>query len=76
MRGMGLFFGVVRRNANYLLEDPRPIARLGDDQHTGDAGRDGYTLLSRADPAAQGNPPSVSGTLGRAHQGPDQSFEA
>lgn len=76
MRGFGMFFGTSRRNDPIRLEDPRPITDYGTkDIDSGDAGRDGYTVLSRADPNAQGNPPPVKGTLGRAYWGPDQSFE-
>jgi hypothetical protein len=75
MRGLGLFFGVVRRNDPVRLADPRPIPNYGTkDLESGNAGLDGYTVLSRADPNAQGNPPWV-GALGYSHQGPDQSFE-
>lgn len=72
---LGLFFGNAKRNENYVLEDPRPIPRQDNTIHSGNAGLDGYTVLSRADPDAQGSPPPVEGTLGRTHRGPDQSFE-
>lgn len=71
----GLFLGNAKRNENYLLEDPRPIPRQEDTVCCGDAGLDGFTVLSRADPNAQGSPPSVQGTVGRTFRGPDQSFE-
>lgn len=71
----GMFFGNPKRNENYILDDPRPIPRQDDTVCSGDAGRDGFTVLSRADPDAQGSPPSVQGTVGRSHRGPDQSFE-
>jgi hypothetical protein len=76
MRGLGLFFGIVRRNQPVKLSDPHPIADYGtNDLESGDAGRDGFTILSRAQPNAQGNPPMVKGAEGYAFQGPDQSFE-
>jgi hypothetical protein len=76
MRGLGLFFGTARRNDPLKLVDPRPIADYGtNDLTTGDAGKDGYTVLSRARPDAQGNPPPVSGQIGPSYRGPDQSFE-
>lgn len=79
MRGMGLFFGTVRRNENYILEDPHPINRYGDpykgDVTCGDAGCDGFTVLAQASVDREGDRPSVKGTLGRAYRGPDQSFE-
>lgn len=75
MRGMGLFFGVVKRNQPVQLADPRPLINYGDDVCTGDAGRDGFTVLSRADPTYAGTPPLVAGALGQARQGPDNSWE-
>lgn len=75
MRGLGLFFGIVKRNVPIRLEDPHPVKDLGDDVQTGNAGLDGFTVLSKANPNAQGDPPPVKGTLGRAYMGPDESFE-
>jgi hypothetical protein len=79
MRGLGLYFGPQKRNDNYILEDPHPVTLYGDlyktDVTSGDAGLDGFSCLSRADPDRMGDPPSVQGTLGRAHRGPDSSFE-
>lgn len=77
MRGLGLFFGgSAKRNDPLRLVDPRPIANYGThDYESGDAGRDGRTVLSRAQPDRQGSPPYVAGVIGPAHQGPDQSFE-
>lgn len=72
---LGLFFGGAKRNENYVLEDPRPVPRYKDDIHTGNAGLDGYTRLSIADPDRMGSPPSVKGTVGPYHLGPDHSFE-
>jgi hypothetical protein len=75
MRG-GFFFGTARRNDPVKLVDPRPLTNYGEnDIESGDAGRDGFSLLSKANPQAQGNPPLVAGTDGYAYQGPDQSFE-
>ena len=74
MRG-GLFFGMAKRNDPYKLVDPHPIADYGDDVCSGNAGLDGFTCLSRAQPTAQGSAPAVAGTIGPAYQGPDQSFE-
>ena len=76
MRGLGFFFGHGKRNGLVKLEDPHPVADYGTHSlETGNAGRDGYSVLSRADPNAQGNPPPVKGVVGPVHQGPDQSFE-
>jgi hypothetical protein len=75
MRGFGMFFGNAKRNDPIQLNDPRPLTVYDDATHTGDAGKDGYTVLSRASPHAQGSPPPVSGVVGPAYQGPDQSFE-
>lgn len=72
---LGMFWGSPKRNENYILEDPRPIERQPSTIESGNAGLDGFTVLSRADPDAQGSPPSVQGTVGRTHRGPDSSFE-
>lgn len=75
MRG---FFmgGMAKRNVPVRVVDPRPIANYGTrDVETGDAGRDGFTVLSRADANHQGDPPFVAGVVGRTYPGPDQSFE-
>ncbi len=70
------FFGRERRNDPVKLVDPRPIPDYGThDLTSGNAGVDGYSVLSRANPQAQGSPPPVKGTEGFAYQGPDQSFE-
>lgn len=77
MRGLGFFLGGrATRNDPVRLVDPRPIANYGThDLETGNAGLDGYTTLSRAQPDAQGTPPHVSGVIGPSYRGPDQSFE-
>jgi hypothetical protein len=76
MHGIGLFLGTARRNDPVKLEDPRPIKDYGIKSiESGDAGLDGYTVLSKARPDAQGNPPPVKGVIGPAYQGPDNSFE-
>ena len=75
MRGLGLFFGGAKRNDPIRLVDPRPLTEYGNDVEKGNAGRDGFTVLSRAHASAQGSPPPVNGVVGQAHQGPDQSFE-
>ena len=76
MRSIGLFFGTARRNDPIKLEDPHPIADYGTKAlESGNAGLDGYTVLSRAHPDAQGTPPPVKGVIGPAYFGPDQSFE-
>lgn len=73
----GLFFGgIAKRNDPVKLVDPRPLTDYGDDVHKGNVALDGYQLLSRANPQAQGSPPPVSGTEGPTYQGPDQSFES
>lgn len=71
----GLFFGNAKRNDPIKLDDPRPLTDYGDDVQKGNAALDGFTVLSKASPAAQGSPPPVTGTAGRAYNGPDQSFE-
>ncbi len=71
----GLFWYSNRRNDGYKLSDPHPLIDYGDDVCKGNAGLDGFSVLSRASPTAQGNPPSVAGTLGRAFMGPSQDFE-
>ena len=76
MRGYGFFFGGAKRNQPVLLENPHPVADYGTrDVESGNAGLDGFTVLSRANPNAQGNPPAVKGTIGPVYSGPDQSFE-
>lgn len=77
MRGLGLFLGTrATRNDPVRLVDPRPIADYGThDLESGDAGKDGFTILSRAQPDRQGTPPSVAGVIGPSYRGPDESFE-
>lgn len=74
MRSGFFFFDRVKRNDPVRLSDPHPLTPSSDIT-TGDAGRDGYSVLSRADPDRAGSPPPVKGNEGPAHQGPDQSFE-
>jgi hypothetical protein len=74
MRGLGLFLGSNRRNDPVRLENPRPDPRP-ERLDTGDAGLDGYSVLSRANANAQGNPPPVKGVVGPVYWGPDMSFE-
>lgn len=73
--GFGLFFGSAKRNDPVKLVNPRPLTDYGNDVCSGDAAKDGFTVLSRANPRAQGSPPPVDGVIGPAFQGPDQSFE-
>ena len=75
MRSLGFFFGTAKRNDPLKLEDPRPLTDYGDDILTGDAGKDGYSVLSKASAQAQGSPPPVPGTIGPAYNGPDNSWE-
>ena len=75
MRGGFFFFGGAKRNDPVELDDPHPLTNYGDDVCTGRACHDGFTVMSRANPRAQGNPPAVSGAIGPAPFGPDQSFE-
>jgi hypothetical protein len=75
MRGLGFFLGSNKRNDPIKLEDPHPIARYEDSQHTGSPAHDGYTLLSRANPKAQGVAPPVEGTVGPVYRGPSEDFE-
>ena len=74
MRGLGIFFGSNRRNDPIELEVMNPLERYAPAE-TGNAGIDGYSVISRARSNAQGNPPPVKGVVGPAYQGPDQSFE-
>ena len=71
----GLFFGRCSRNDPIKLVDPHPVKDLGDDCCTGNAGLDGFSVLSRAYPSAQGSPPPVDGVIGPTYRGPDSSFE-
>lgn len=75
MLGLGFFSRPARRNDPIKLEDPHPIARYEDSTHTGSPAHDGYALLSRANPKAQGRPPAVEGTVGPVYWGPSESFE-
>ena len=77
MSGMfGLFFGAAKRNGLVRLEDPHHVEDYGTkSEESGNAGLDGFTVLSRANPNAQGSPPPVKGVGGPIHSGPDQSFE-
>lgn len=74
MRGM-FYFGGSRRNQPVKLVDQHPVADHGQKLDTGNAGLDGYSVLSRAHPDAQGCPPAVPGVVGPVYQGPDRSFE-
>ena len=74
MRSFG-FFRRSSRNDPVRLSDPHPVTDYGDDVTSGVAARDGFTVLSRANPQSQGNPPPVAGAEGPAYQGPDSSFE-
>ncbi len=77
MRGIGLYFRRACRNDPIELVNPRPIESFGQQSiESGNAGLDGFTVLSRADPQAQGNPPPVKGVVGPVYRGPDQSFES
>lgn len=78
MRGLGLFYGGMngKRNDPVKVEDPHPVTDYGTkDLESGNAGLDGFTVLSRANPNAQGSPPPVKGVVGPVYNGPDQSFE-
>lgn len=75
MRGLFLLGHRHTRNDPVRVVDPRPIEDLGNDVYSGDAAKDGYTVLSRANPDAQGSPPPVNGVVGPVYEGPDQSFE-
>lgn len=68
-------WGPPRRNEGIRLEDPHPVPRYDDPTYSGDQLRDGYQLLSRADPRRQGDPPPVKGQLGPVYDGMDRSFE-
>ena len=67
-------FGAPRRNDPIELANPHPVP-FEDRNDTGDAGVDGYTVLSRANRKYQGDPPEVNGAYGPSGMGPDESFE-
>ncbi len=75
MRGLFLFGTRASRNDNQKAVDPHPLTNYGNDVDTGRPAHDGFTVLSRANPDAQGSPPPVNGVIGRTHRGPDESFE-
>lgn len=75
MRGLGFFLGgIARRNDPVKLTPGNPPERHYR-LETGNAGLDGYTVLSTADPEQAGRMGPIPGTEGYAYQGPDQSFE-
>lgn len=72
----GFYFGSARRNQPVQLENPHPVADHGRASiESGNAGLDGFSVLSRANPDAQGSPPPVKGVVGPVYMGPDNSFE-
>lgn len=76
MRGMGLFIGGLQgRNVNQKLEDPHPVPRYPDCQHSGNAALDGYTRIDRADPEMQGREHIIDGVIGTVPRGPSMDFE-
>lgn len=78
MRGLGLFMGWgPRRNQPYKLKKPSPDYPYPQEAQldTGNAGADGYTVLSRADPNYAGRMPNGPGVEYQDHLGPDESFE-
>jgi hypothetical protein len=76
---IGMFFGTAKRNDPQIARDLHPIKQIDpgypDTMETGSFAHDGYLVLSKAVPGNEGNPPDVPGTIGRAHQGPDETFE-
>lgn len=64
-----------RRNVNQKATDPRPVSRFDDAQQSGDAGKDGFDVLAKAEPGYSGKRPFVKGTEGIVPRGPDQSYE-
>lgn len=77
MRMINVFLGLNAETRNKPLElyDPRPVARFADNVTTGNAGLDGHTVLSRANPGWQGRPPYVEGDLGPVYWDEGSSFE-
>lgn len=76
MRGMGYFFGSARRNQPVKLENPHPVTNYGTSSlESGNAGLDGFTVLSKAEPNRQGQAPPVAGTVGPVYWGPSQDWE-
>jgi hypothetical protein len=72
---LSIFTGDARRNDPIKLQDPHPIHTYNDAVHSGNAGLDGFTVLSRARPDRQGRPPPVAGQEGPAYMGPAEDFE-
>lgn len=70
----GLFFGSASRNDPIKLTPGHPPQRFYQ-LETGNAGLDGYSVLTKADPERAGRLPPASGTEGQTYRGPDQSFE-
>jgi hypothetical protein len=54
------------------LQDPRPVERQQDLGCTGDAGKDGYSVLVRSRP---GDPPGLTNGQEHNHQSPSWSWE-
>jgi hypothetical protein len=75
MRALAFWFGPGRRSDPIALDDLHAIPKYEDAQDTGSPPHDGYSLLSKSDPKAQGNPPPVEGTIGQVRRGPNASFE-
>ena len=76
MRGFGFYYGSAKRNQPVKLSDPQPVPDHGRTAiESGDAGRDGFTVLSRAEKDCQGQAPVVAGDLGPVYLGPSQDFE-
>lgn len=75
MRGLGLFFGAATRNDPLRLRDRRPVTRYEHQLDSGDAGLDGYSVLTRANPRYAGQMPMTGEQEGFTHRGPDNSFE-
>lgn len=69
----GCFYG-GERNRPYRMDDPHPKDRYPDDVHTGDAGRDGFTVMARAIPGIPESRPSVAGTVGAPYGDPFNDF--
>lgn len=76
MRGLGLFFGGARRSQPQKLENPHPVEDYGRASiESGDAGKDGFTCLSRANPDDAGHRPSIPGGARPTYWYSGESFE-
>jgi hypothetical protein len=72
---MGFPFGEARRNQPVELEPVNPLPPNKMKQDCGDAGIDGYTVLSRADRITDQRPPARGHRNSPEYWGPRQTDE-